>query len=313
MRDERLPSRLLIWTVAAAYLSMAAILLLSDLSLDLGSTAFVWWTVAAIVPFVAYARWRRMKVLPAAFDCLAAVILSVLPILVWTYAAMNLDMPMADARLEAMDAALGFDWHAFIGFVDQRPWLANALARAYSSFYLQLLLLPPLLALFRRERRAYAMVIAYYAICFVSSVVSIWFPALGTYVVYGVTQTDLSHINAMFGFHFLDQFNAIRAPGAFTLSLDTCAGILTFPSVHAAVAALCAWAAWEVRLIRYPVLVLNVGMAASAVSHANHYLIDVIAGIGITAATVTVVGYVFGLGIGGAKRPLLTQAAPSPA
>ncbi len=66
-------------------------------------------------------------------------------------------------------------------------------------------------------------------------------------------------------------------------------GILTFPSVHAAVAMLCAWAMWPIRPLRYPFLLLNILMTVSAVSHAGHYLADIIAGIGIAAATIAIV------------------------
>jgi membrane-associated phospholipid phosphatase len=69
--------------------------------------------------------------------------------------------------------------------------------------------------------------------------------------------------------------------------------LLTFPSGHAGVAALCAWAAWESRLLRFPVLVLNVAMATSAVSHANHYLIDIVAGIGIVGIAVSITTVLF--------------------
>ncbi len=84
------------------------------------------------------------------------------------------------------------------------------------------------------------------------------------------------------------------SPDIFVLDLDQAAGILTFPSVHAGVAALCAWAAWNSPLLRYPVLALNGAMAVSAITHGSHYLMDVIAGLGCAGVCVTVVRPFFG-------------------
>lgn len=283
---EDAAARIVLRTVIASYLSIVAIMPMAGIGVDPASAAGLLTVVAFIVVLILYARWRGMAGLPAGLHCVAAVLLLALPVLVWTYAAMKLDMPLADDSLAAMDRALGFDWRGFISFVDSAPALAEGLAGAYTSFPFQILLLPLLLALAGHSTRAYSTLFAFALVCAASSVISIWYPALGTYVAYGTTQSELVNINAKFGFHFLDEFNAVRAGGAFTLFVDRAAGIVTFPSVHAAVAALCAWSAWQVRLLRYPVLLLNAAMAVSAVSHANHYLIDVVAGIGIAGLCV---------------------------
>jgi len=296
---------LLLQAVVLSYVSIVPILMATDMSLDLSSLQHLFFVLAGVVPFVVYACWRRMVAVPEILVCMGSVLALAVPVLVWTYAAMRVGMPLADERLVAMDAALGFDWHAFIAFVDARPWLADFLAFSYSSFYLQLLFLPVVLSLFGRSRQACAMVFAYCVLCLISSVVCIWYPALGTYVVYGVAAEELAAINAKFGFFFLDQFHAVRQAGHFNLTLDEAAGIVTFPSVHAGVAALCAWASWSLRWIRFPMLALNVGMAAAAVSHANHYLIDVVAGVGIAGISASLATAMF------YRRVIGAHAGPS--
>jgi membrane-associated phospholipid phosphatase len=82
------------------------------------------------------------------------------------------------------------------------------------------------------------------------------------------------------------QFYAVRDNPHFVWSLKESAGIMTFPSVHAAVAVLCAWSAWDLKALRYPVLALNIAMALSAVPSASHYLIDVVAGLGVAAFSI---------------------------
>lgn len=281
-------ARIALLTLVAAYLSLAPVTALSGISVDPLSMLRLGGLVGLVVPFMLYVRWRRMKVLPAALGCVAAVLALAAPILVWTYAAMGVNMPLVDNELIAMDSALGFDWHRFVAYVDARPLLAALLALSYTSFPFQLLLLPLLLALAGLPARAYAMVFAYVVVCLAASIVGVWYPALGAYAVHGLSQPDLSSIDVKFGYFFLEEFHAVRDQAQFVLRVDEAAGILTFPSVHAAVAALCAWAAWPAALLRYPVLALNAAMATSAVSHGSHYLVDVAAGFGIAGIAIAV-------------------------
>lgn len=57
-----------------------------------------------------------------------AVFASSLPVLLWTYTAINLNLPLADPQLMGMDAALGFDWFSLISYIDGSPRLAWLLA-----------------------------------------------------------------------------------------------------------------------------------------------------------------------------------------
>lgn len=233
-----------------------------------------------------YCRFRGMERLRASLEVVTVGLLLSVPMLVASYLAASLDYPLTDDLLMRWDSALGFDWKSFIEFIDARPTLAHTLALAYQSFAFQLILLPILLGLTGRVERAYLMICAYALLCAVSVVVSIWFPALGTYTVYGLGIDDVRNINAYFGFAFLGDFHAVRDQAEFVLSLRSISGIITFPSVHAAGALLCAWAAWDVKIARYPLLVWNGLMAISAVSHANHYLVDVLAGFAIAASSI---------------------------
>jgi membrane-associated phospholipid phosphatase len=253
---------------------------------------FLWLLLPPTISFGALAiysthrsMYKALAIAEVSFGCVALAI----PMLLSTYLAMRLGRPLADTQLAAMDEFLPFDWKTFIAFVDSRPVLEELLFQSYQSFALQLLGLPVLLCLFGKEERAYRMVIAYCLICLVSSVIAAWYPALGTYSVYKINTDDLKNVNPHFGYFFLDQFNAVRNDPDFVFDVKKLAGIVTFPSVHAAIAALCIWAAWELKWLRYPFIVLNVLMAVSAVSHSNHYFVDILAGIAVTCACVSVI------------------------
>lgn len=256
-------------------------------------------TVSGIA-LIAYANYRQIRWLIGPSEVFVGGMLISVPVVLSTYVAMRLNFPLADPWLEAIDRRF-FDWRAFITFVDGQPQLASILGLSYESFLFQIFILPLALSLSGSTARAYKTVILFGTICFVSSMIAIWFPAIGTYPRY-LTETDkLQNINTHFGFFFLNEFNAVRNDPEFFFSTDKLAGILTFPSVHAAVAVLCAWAAWGIRYARLPFLLLNILMMTSAVSHGSHYLIDVIAGIALASICITVVSML--------SRPSLSQAA----
>ena len=74
-----------------------------------------------------------------------------------------------------------------------------------------------------------------------------------------------------------------------TISPDYFKGYITFPSFHAAAAAIFVWAGWHTRL-RWFLLVLNVAMAFTAMSVGAHYMVDIIGGVALAGATIPFVG-----------------------
>lgn len=286
VEDDR---RTLFALSAITFAVMLVLPLLLGFSVDYASFWPIYSLAAIPAAGLVYARWRRLEAMRPFLEATMLGLLLMVPVLASTYAAMSLAMPFADPLLSRIDAAMGFDWLAFVRWVDQSPWLSQLLGYGYSSFALQLLVLPGLLCLVRQPGRAYQLVSAYVILCLVSSAIGAFFPSLGAYVTYGLEGADLRHINGVFGHQFLDSFYAIRSGTGFTLSLENAAGIVTFPSVHAGMAAICAWAAWPSRLLRWPFLVLNVIMAVSAITHGAHYLIDPLAGGLVALLTVWLV------------------------
>lgn len=298
--------RFLFAAIVGVHLIPLLLLLFSKIRIDLSSASILYLFGSMFLPALICARRWRIVSIYTSLEVVLAGLLVTIPVVLSTYLAVSMNRPLADDLLISMDEAIGFDWAAFIGFIDSHPSLSGFFSYAYSSFFFQLLILPIYLCLTGQATRAYGLVFAYIFITMSASFISIWFPALGTYAVYGVHSEDLSTINPHYGYFFLDQFNAVREQSSFLLDFGKAAGILTFPSVHAAVAALCAWAAWRSRILRYPLLVLNVAMALSAISHANHYLVDIIAGLGLTAFCLAVTQALF-FGVPPDRRSVVTE------
>ncbi len=299
--------RALLAAAIAALAAMLALPLLLRFHVDYASFLPLYVLAALPAAVLPYAKWRRLDALKPALEATALGLLLTLPVLVFTYAAMRLGMPLADPLLARLDAAIGFDWTGFTRWVDQSRLASLILSLGYSSFSFQLLFLPSLLCIARLPARAYQLMLGYLILCALSAAVGIFFPSVGAYVTHAMDPASLDHINGKFGHFFLDSFHAVRGEPDFSLGIDNVAGILTFPSVHAGVAALCAWAAWPSRSLRWPFLILNLIMAVSAVTHGAHYLIDIIAGGLVAAATVPLVHRV-----GLAMRPKASLEATEP-
>lgn len=275
-------------TWVASFIAVGAAIfvpLIVGLRVDYSSFLSLLGLPLALIPCGFYLHRRALSDLLGAVEGVALVIVLAVPILILSYAAMRLNLPLADARLAGWDDALGLNAMTVVKNVGNSPWLASGLGISYSSFSLQLLAIPPLLMLTGQTARGYWFVEAFLIGCIVSIAISAFFPALGSYVHFALDAKAAGAVNPFFGYHFLESFDAVRGDPNFVLSLGAASGIVTFPSIHAATAVFCGYAAWSARALRIPFLVLNIAMFASAITHGAHYFVDVAAG-GIVALLV---------------------------
>jgi membrane-associated phospholipid phosphatase len=71
---------------------------------------------------------------------------------------------------------------------------------------------------------------------------------------------------------------ALRSGAMQGLSVDSVTGLVTIPSFHACAAVILACAFWPYRLLRWPMLALNVAMALAAIPVGSHYVVDIVVG-----------------------------------
>lgn len=287
MSDVAKARAALISLTAGSYLIVFPIAVLVGLNIDYDFVdAFALLFILTLICGIATRPWPRIR---AAIESFLYGVLLVIPIIIAVYLAARLNLPLADNQLKAMDQALGVDWPALLRFVDARPYLARPLNVAYESFTMQLVWLPIVLAVSGHPLRSYQMISMYAVIYFMGCLISIWYPALGTYTTFNIHPADLQNIDRTWGYVFLDELKAVRSDPDFIFSVANAKGIMTFPSLHAASAVLFAWAAWKQKWLRYPFLILNIAMVISAAIVGNHYTADVIAGIGLAGFGIFIV------------------------
>jgi membrane-associated phospholipid phosphatase len=112
------------------------------------------------------------------------------------------------------------------------------------------------------------------------------FPALGWF---GYLRIDPAAFpNLTFMASFVPHLEELHSGTLQAIPIDDIRGIISFPSYHAAAAALAVWALWPIHLTRLPLLILNVVMIASTPIEGTHYAVDVIGGLAVSALSVLI-------------------------
>ncbi len=204
-----------------------------------------------------------------------------------TYVAAAAGFPLQDANLLAIDRALGFDWPGYVYFVDRHPELAAWLSYGYGMIRWPIFAIPVVLAAAHRYQRIAEFSLAFALALIATTIISGLVPAIGVYQEIGLDPAVLKHIEPRAYLLQVRDLAPVRDGVLRHLDLINLAGIVTFPSFHAASAALYAWAFWPVRWMRPIAVLANAAMLASTPIDGGHYLIDLIAGIAIAVLAIS--------------------------
>jgi PAP2 superfamily len=167
--------------------------------------------------------------------------------------------PLTDDMLAAADRALGFDWSRWYGWVASHNLVALLLALAYSTLLLQIMLCMQFLAAFSSaDEFMWTLMIA----SLTTIAVSGFLPALGNLP------------NAPFAV----EFTALREGQLRHIDLGAAQGLISFPSLHAALALLLIYAVRRWRPLLGAASLVNGMMVLSVPADGGHYLVDVIGG-----------------------------------
>jgi hypothetical protein len=189
--------------------------------------------------------------------------------------------PMADAWLASMDEAIGFNAGAVA--LAARPYMGT-LYLLYRAFEFQLIPILLILSLLNQGERAWTLLTASALALILTSLIYPFAPAIGAFRHYGLVRDQFSVLGD-FPWKFGVAIQAIKE-GARLVDATLVAGLVSFPSFHAAAALLYAWSGWTTPL-RWPLIALNIGMAASCIV-GGHYLVDVFAGAAVGALAIRI-------------------------
>jgi membrane-associated phospholipid phosphatase len=203
-----------------------------------------------------------------------------------TYVAAAANQPLRDAALQAIDEALGLDWRAYLNFVNGHPLLAQWLSYGYTMIRWPIFGIPLVLAAVSRYARLQEFVLAFALALVITTLISAWVPAIGVFYQLGLDPADYGNLQPEGYLTQLKELPLVRDGTRRHLDLLNLAGVVTFPSFHAASALLYGWALWPVRWMRPIAILANGAMLASTPIDGGHYFIDIIAGLAIAALAI---------------------------
>jgi membrane-associated phospholipid phosphatase len=234
---------------------------------------------------VVYGRWRHDPRLAAGLGATAQVVAFSAVAAPLSYIAAGisgqLGLPLQDPWFAAADRVVGLDWRALLG------WM-NALGDVHAVFYWIYLSLMPqtvlvVVALAFSGQFAWLRVFILSGIfaTVATIVIAALVPAEGAWGFFAVGSNDHALIVPATREKHLAIFHGLRDGSFRLLSANSYEGIITFPSLHAALAVLLAVGLWPLRILRWFAVALNALMLVSIPIDGGHYFVDVLAGLAV--------------------------------
>jgi membrane-associated phospholipid phosphatase len=208
-----------------------------------------------------------------------------------TYVALAINWPLQDHAFLAIDRAVGLDPELLLRFVNDHAWLVKLLVTGYGFIKYFLLAIPIILAATLRLVRLQQFVAAYSLALAATLVISAFIPAIGSFYGLNISPAEFPSLNTEIYEHQLRDMLAVRSGVLRHLELFDLAGVVSFPSFHAASAVLYMWALWPVRRIGIVAAAMNILMIAATPVIGAHYAIDVIGGVLLAVASIAAVKY----------------------
>jgi membrane-associated phospholipid phosphatase len=195
-------------------------------------------------------------------------------------------LPYADAELAAFDARFlfGFSWRGLIELIKDQDRLLYGFSWVYTTLNWQPALVVALLFFLRRSEDAWTFIAAWTLTLMATMALFPFLPAVAGYLHYGIPRTEVPFVAVVVAWSHIDILDAVRDGSLRAVTPSSLAGIVTFPSFHAAASVLLAWGFMRIRFLGAAGIALNVAMLLSSIVIGGHYLVDVVAGAAIAAA-----------------------------
>ena len=199
-----------------------------------------------------------------------------------SYVAASVGLPLQDAAFDSLDRALGLDWKGLLAFTEHWPEFASFLHVMYLSLTVQMTAVVLLLGFSGRLPWLRVYMLAFVFATLATIALSTLLPAEGVWLHYGL-KGDAAILPA--SHTSWPVFLGLR-DGSYRLIVAIGAeGIITFPSLHAALAVILMAALWPVPLARWLSVGINTLMLAATPIDGSHYFVDVLAGVAIAVAS----------------------------
>lgn len=208
-----------------------------------------------------------------------------------SYLVCTLHFPLVDANLERADLMLGFDWRALFHKESELLRLNYLLKLAYSTIIYQAILFILWCTVTSHHARMREVFNVYLMALLTGVILSGLMPALGH-----IAQPDLAKdyvkVQPLLEKALADVI-AMRS-GEAVAGIKNLNGIIVFPSFHAMCAIIYMYAFRGRGVVCFFALIVNSLMLFSTLYWGGHYLVDVLAGVGLALVTIMIVRFLGG-------------------
>lgn len=233
------------------------------------------------LPAIYYYR-RREERFVLCLATLAQTIAFIASFTVLMYALATFARPLCDAQLAAFDGACGVSVEAIREWTVAHPAVRLVMDAAYGTLLFQLPVIVIVLGLLGERRSLETFVLQDIVAALLTAAAFALLPADGPFSFYGYEAAPDQA-------HYLEHFRGLRSGEMRSVSLQDAAGLVTFPSFHAAEALLMALAFRRRRGWFAGFAALNVLVALSTMTTGWHYFADVVAGLAVGGLSVGIV------------------------
>jgi hypothetical protein len=288
------PASRLIWAVTGA-LGVAQVISyhVTGLSLDLADGGWPFLVIPACLALTLVYRFARPDPWIAfGTETTAQIMIIMLLATLLTYPVAAADFPYRDTTFYAADRALGFNWRAYLGLVNDHPWVGHVFNAAYYSMKVQFAIVISALVATSRFLRLqhYALVLAVALIAALP--IFMLMPAVAYYAHLGITPVDFANITPSVPYAHIAHLEGMRTGATHLIRLDHLEGMITFPSFHTTAAITFCWAIWPLRRLRPWMVAMNALLLASTPIDGGHYLTDLIGGAAMALFAILVAGWI---------------------
>lgn len=201
-----------------------------------------------------------------------------------SYLAASVGLPLHDDLFDAVDKMLGLDWRGLLGWMNAHPLLHPLFLAAYLSLTPQATTTVLALAFTGHLLRLRTFILAFILAALITIAVSALLPAEGVWGHYELGTSEYPAITPATREQHLAVFHGLRE-GTFRMLMGSGSeGIITFPSLHAALGVIFILALWPVPLLRWVGVVGNLLLIVATPVDGGHYFVDVLAGVVIALA-----------------------------
>jgi hypothetical protein len=305
-------NRLLLAMSASIVLLDASWLVAGHFSYDARNYGLLFFLV---VPLVAasrfYATTRRDDTLNAVLACAAFLIVFPAGCSLLSYLLLTVAGPRIDALLAAADRAMGFDWLSLMTFIAQHPIADLILKLAYVSVLPQTVFLIFALGFGNRASELYRLSFALAIGAVITLAIWALAPSFGAFSVYTLPDSVAGKLGLALGFDYGKALVKMLSDGPSFISPTELRGLVGFPSYHTLQALLLTWYARNLRVWRWPALLLNLTVLAAIPIQGGHHLMDAFGGIAVAALSVAAAGRIVAAAMNRPVKAYPTTAASS--